>query len=129
MEHSWHQIYGSRSRRPGQILARAYTMARSHQWDQMRSYLAWEVAQPLGPAMGQVQALERAVRHIDGIDPLFYRHMTKARLLHRRGLLEQAAAHTGWLLELMPPDHPEHANVKAAHQHLDRCLHPKEGTP
>ncbi|WP_435111328.1 hypothetical protein [Nocardiopsis synnemataformans] len=116
----WQQIYGQRADRPGLILARAYAMAQAGRWNQMRSYLVWELDQPVygDPSMAEVFRLRNAVAHADDLTGFVYGHMVSARLRHGRGHLEEATARVGWLLELIPESHPEHATVLDVYRQL-----------
>lgn len=109
----WHQVYGERTRKPGLVLQRAYALSRQGRWDRMRSYLVWELSQPVSgdPAMDQVRELHKLVKHTDSIDQLTYRHMASARLCCNAGYTEAAIARLGWLLELIPPTNRLHTQV------------------
>lgn len=111
----WHQVYGERTRKPGLILQRAYALSRQGRWDRMRSYLIWELSQPVygDPAMDQVRELHNLVKHTNSIDQLAHRHMTSARIRYEAGHPKRAIARLGWLLELIPQDHALQAEATA----------------
>lgn len=123
----FHQVYGQRSRKPGLILSRAYALARQGRWERMKNYLHWELNQPThgDPAMEQVRLLCQMVKHIDSIDQLASKHMLSACLRHQAGHTDLALARLGWLLELIPADHPKYAQAADLYLDLiDRSEHP-----
>lgn len=119
-ERPWHEVYVHRTDRAGLILHRAYTLAQHGRWDRMKSYLHWELNQPVygDPAMGQVHKLRRIVQHVDSVDQLVYPHMVSARLRYEAGHTEEALARVGWLLELIPTDHKLHSEIEGIYRNL-----------
>lgn len=103
----WHEVYVHRTDQAGLILRRAYALAQQGRWDRMKSYLHWELDQPIygDPAMGEVYKFRRIVQHVDSVDQLIHPHLVSARLRHEAGHTEEAMARVGWLLELLPADH------------------------